>query len=278
MKRELRGALAVILAAVIWSFDGILCKLLPWSGLTVTGLRALVSVLPLGLARRRNGPLKLNPGTVLGALGMSLTGLLYMCSVKLTTAANAIALQYAMPLFVILLCVVVLHEKPTRADVVTAGFVMFGVLLCFWKSLSTGGGRLAGDLLALASAVTYALVFFCGSLPGVDAQDYVFLGALMSAPLSVSAFFDPAMTLEIKHIAVIVVLGLCVAGGYYFLSVGLKYVSPVTSALLANIEPVLCPVWAFLILREDPGLTTLFGAAVVIAAVSVYTVRKARMG
>lgn len=275
MNTELVGALEVFAAALFWSAEGVISKSLPWSGLTIFGLRNIVCVLALRLTRRSTR-VRLTPGTLLGALGMSLTGLLYTLSLKLTTAANAIVLQYAMPAIVILLCAIVLKQKPDRTEIVTMLCVLAGVVLCAWNGLMSGGGRLTGDLLALLSALTYSLFFFSARLPGGNARDYSYLGALMSVPYSIYAFFDPAMTVQPKHIAAIVALGLCVAGGYFFISLSLNHVHPVTSALLANLEPALSPLWAYLVLGEDPGVMTIIGAAVIILSVSVYSARKAK--
>ena len=253
------------------------CKYLPWSAWTIIGMRSLVCALALRLTRK-SWKVKITRGTLLGAIGMSVTGMLFLMATKLTTAANAIVLQYAVPVFVILFCWIAFHQKPTRADVITTICVLIGVVLCSLSGVLSGGGRLLGDLLAIASSVTYTLVFVSARFPDSNAQDYVYLGALMTVPFSLCAFFDPNMTLEIPHLLAITAMGLCLAGGYYFVSGSLSRVDPITSALLANLEPVLNPVWTYLFLGENPGVFTVIGACVVILSVTAYSIFGLKQG
>ena len=102
MKLRRTGSVLVALAAVSWSFAGVLSKSLPWHSVTRNGMRSLFAALLL-MGVRRTPRVRLTKGTLLGALGVSLTSLLYMLATQLTTAANAIVLQYAMPVFVIAL-------------------------------------------------------------------------------------------------------------------------------------------------------------------------------
>ena len=92
MTKSRLGALQVALAAISWSFAGALSKSLPWNRFTINGVRSLVAAVLLALARR-GVKVKLTRGTMLGAVGTALTGVLYMVAVKLTTSANAIVLQ-----------------------------------------------------------------------------------------------------------------------------------------------------------------------------------------
>ena len=272
MNQKRLGALDVALAAVSWSFAGVLGKSLPWSPLTMNGFRSLIAALLLGLSQ---GTMKvrLTRGTVLGALGVALTGILFMCATRLTSSAHAIVLQYAMPVFVILFSWIFFGQRPTRRNLVIAAFIMLGVVLCSWDGLA--GGNTLGDIIAILSAVTFAMVFFCAKIPGSDPRDYSYLGMLMCAPFSLYAFFDPHMTLRPVHWLIVVGLGVCLAGGYFFISRSMRRVAPITAALLANLEPILNPLWVFLFLGEQPGTLTLIGAGIVLVTATVYSLMPA---
>lgn len=269
MNKRTLGTLQVALAAICWSFGGVLCKWIPWGSLSVHGLRTLFAALFLMLLRR-SWKVKLTRGTCLGAVGTMLTSLLYITATKLTTAANAIVLQYAMPVFVILFCWIFYGQKPSRGNVVTAASILLGVVLCSCNGMA--GGSLLGDGLALCAGVTFALVFFCSRMPGANAQDYTFLGHAVGVPFALCALFDPAMTLEPTHWLAIVAMGACLALGYYLISLGMVNTSPVTAAFLANLEPILNPVWVFLFLGERPAPLTLLGAAIVLGTATVYSI------
>lgn len=263
------GSLQVALGALLWSFGGVFCKWIPWGGLSMHGVRTLFAALFLMLVRR-SWKVKLTKGTCLGALGVSATSLLYLTAAKLTTAANAIVLQYAMPVFVIAFCWIFYHQKPNRANVITAAFIMLGVVLCSAEGMAAG--NIWGDLLALSAAVTFSLVFFCGRMPGADSQDYTYLGHVVGVPFALCAFWDPAMTLNPVHWLAVIVMAACLAGGYYFVTRGMAKTSPVTAALLSNLEPVLNPIWVLLFLGEAPGALSLVGSAIVLASATVYSI------
>ena len=191
-----------------------------------------------------------------------------MIANKLTTAANAIVLQYAMTAVVILFNWLVYRQKPTKRDALTAFFVILGVVLCSADDLS--GGSMLGNMLAIVTAFTFALVFFCSKLPDANATDYNFIGLALCTPCILFAFNDPGATLTPGNILAQLGMGLGLAGGYGFISKGMKYASPLSAAITANIEPVLNPIWVFVFLGEAPGVTAILGAIVVLTTVTIY--------
>ncbi len=271
MKNQKLGALQVILAGVCWSFAGVFCKYIPWSAITIIGFRGLIASLLLGLSKGSFN-VKLTKANVLGAFGMAATSVLFLSATKLTTSANAITLQYAMPVFVILFCFLIFREKPTKLEIISTLCVLAGVVLCSWEGLTSGGGKLTGDLLGIASAVTYALVYFSVKLPGADSKEYVYLGALLNIPLMLYAPLDQSFVFNIKYLLCIIAMSAVFAAGYFFISRSFSNVSPITSAILSNFEPILNPVWVYIFLGEDPGIYTIIGAAVVIISATAYAV------
>ena len=268
LSRSRLGALQVALAAVSWSFAGVFSKSLPWNSFTINGMRSLFAAGLLALSRGRVG-VKPTKGTLLGAAGTALTGVLFMAATKLTSSANAIVLQYAMPVFVILFSWLFFGQKPRAKHVVIAAFIMCGVILCSWDGLT--GGNALGDGIALLSAVTFALVFFCARMPGADPRDYSYLGMLFCAPFALNAFFDPGVSANPAHWLIALGLGVCLAGGYFFISRSMSNVSPISAALLANLEPILNPLWVFLFLGERPGALTLVGSGIVLVTATIYS-------
>ena len=271
MKENHIGALQVALGAICWSFAGVLGKWLPWNALTINGIRSLVAAVLMGLSRR-SFRVHFSKGTVLGALGVMLTSILYMAAMKLTTSANAIVLQYAAPAFVILFCWLFYGQNPSLRSVVTAALIMVGVVLCFVDKL--GGGRLMGNILAILSAVTFALVFFCAKMPDTNPAEYSYLGLLLCVPTSLFGFYDPAMSADPRQWLAVIGLGLCLFGGYFFISAAMGKVSPIFTVLLSNLEPVLNPIWVALFLPqlgEIPGGLALIGSLIVLVTAGAYS-------
>ena len=273
-KRDVSGVVQILIAAILFSFSGLLTKWMPWSGLSLAGARAVFAVLVMGICRG-SYRVRLTGANMLAGASVMLTSVLFMIANKMTTAANAIVLQYAMPIFVILLCVIAYHQKPTKRDLLTVFFVLCEVILCFTDSL--GGGSIGGDLVAILSAITYSVVFFAARLPGCSPREYTYIGNLLSCPLVLCMAFDPAVSWG-EPIPYIIagVMGLFLSAGYMFFSAGIVKVPPVTAAILCNIEPVLNPIWVFLALGEMPGIPAILGAFVVLTTVTLYSLTGAK--
>ncbi len=270
----LSGAVLIAMGCVAWSFSGVLGKWTPWGPLSIIGARALLAALAFG--RLRGGyRIKPSKGTWLGALGVALTSLTFITANKLTTAANAIVLQYAMPAVVIMASWVLFKQRATKLDLVAAIVTMLGVALCFVSGLTVGNPL--GDLLALLSAVTFSVVFFAARLPGTDPMDYSYLGNVLSCVCLLAIPFDPGFVLSWQALLAALLMGICLTTGYWLFSRGMQAgVSPITASIVANIEPVVNPIWVFLALGEKPGVFTLLGAALVLCSVTVYSVVSAR--
>ena len=266
-----KGTLLVVLAALSWSVAGVLGKYTTWSPLATAGYRAIIATILMAIVRG-GVKIKFTKANLLGAFGCAATSIIFVFANKLTTAANAIVLQYALTAVVILFNWLIFRQKPTRRDSLTAIFVILGVVLCSADDLS--GGSMLGNLLAIVTAFTFALVFFCSKLPGASATDYNFLGLALCTPCIFFAANDPGATFTLSNILALTGMGVGLAGGYIFISYGMKYATPLSAAITANIEPVLNPVWVFIFLGEAPGITAILGAIIVLTTVTLYAIPK----
>lgn len=272
---EKKGTLLVALAAVSWSVAGVLGKYTTWTPLATAGMRALVAALVMAIVRG-GIKVKLTRGNLLGAFGCAATSIIFVFANKLTTAANAIVLQYAMPVVVILFNWLFYRQKPSRRDAATCVCVLTGVIFCSLDELSTEG--MLGNLLAITTAFTFALVFFCSRMPGADATDYNFLGLVLAAPALVSVIGNESCTFTLSNMLALTGMGIGLAGGYIFISKGMKLVSPLSAAITSNIEPVLNPMWVFIFLGEAPGVMAIIGAVIVLSTVTVYSLPRGAIG
>jgi drug/metabolite transporter (DMT)-like permease len=274
MKRETKAVVQIALACGIWSFSGLLSKLVPWDALSIVGFRSLIAALILGAFRRDFRP-RLTIGTWLGAGSVLATAILFIYATKLTSAANAIVLQYAMPVFVILYEAVFRRRRPGALQLWTVLAVACGVTLCFAQGFK--GGGMLGNVLSFISAATYAVMFLAGQRDDCDALSYTYLGALIGCALLLFMPFDPAIRPNLKEWGLAALMGVVLGLGYLAFSAGmLSGVSPLSAAIVANVEPILNPTWCFLFLDEWPGYLALAGAVVVLAAVSLYTILSSR--
>ena len=273
MKKKWHAVLLIAAAGTCWSFAGLLSKFAPWSALSLVGFRAVFAVLLLGWVRKSFRPVH-TLGNWLGGIGVVSTAILFIYANKLTSAANAIVLQYAMPAVVIILQGILFRVVPSKKDVVATLLVMTGVLLCFYQGL--GGGAFVGDMLSLLSSVTWALVFLAVRMPNVGAMSYAYMGNLLGCGFLIFMLFDPGIAAGgVTGWLAAMAMGLCLGVGYVCFGKGLEAgLSPTVAAIVSNVEPVLNPTWVFLFLGETPGALALMGAVIVLATVTWHSIWK----
>ena len=266
-----RGTLCVFLAAVLYSIGGLCIKLIPWSGMAINGGRTAIALVVIGLyLRLTNHRPRMNLWVLVGALAVCGTNILFSIANKLTTAANAIVLQFTAPIFVILFSILFFGKRPKRLDMLACGLVLGGVLLFFIDSLSAGG--MLGNVLALLSGISYAGVFLMNDMPDSDPISSVFWGDVISAVVGLP-YLGYETDFSKNILIALLVLGVFqVALAYILMVEGLKTTSPVTASLVSGIEPVLNPILVAVFYHEMIGPIALMGAMVVVGSVVLYNV------
>lgn len=271
-----RGTLCVFAAAVLYSIGGLCIKLIPWNGMSINGGRTAIALVVIGayLCWAKH-PLRMNRWVAFGALCVFGTNMLYSLANKLTTAANAIVLQFTAPIFVIIFSMIFFRKRPQKLDVLACSVVFGGIVFFFLDSLSMGGGL--GNLLALISGVAYAGVFMMNDMPSSDAISSVFWGDVLSAATGLP-FLMRETQFTPTAVTSLLILGVFqVALAYILLTIGLKTTPPVTASLVSGIEPVLNPILVAVFYKEKMGVLALVGAAVVVCGVVGYNVLKIRL-
>lgn len=270
-----KGTICVFLAAVLYSIGGLCIKVIPWNGMSINGGRNLIALLVIGgyLALTRHRP-KVSRGVLLGAVCICGTNTLFTLANKLTTAANAIVLQFTAPVFVMLLSAFLLRRRPKKQDIAVCAAVLLGVLLCFADNLEAGGAL--GNALALCAGLAYAGVFLLNDLPGGDPISSVFWGDVASAVIGLP-FLVQEKTFTPIAVCSLVILGAFQVGlAYILLTEGLKTTPAVTASLISGIEPVLNPILVAVFYHETIGPAALAGAAIVLVSVVGYNMVNAR--
>lgn len=274
MTRKL-GTIFVAISAVLYSIGGLCIKVIPWSGMSINGGRTAIALVVIGLYLMLvKHPLRFNRWILLGALCVFGANSLYAVANKLTTAANAIILQFTAPIFVLLFSTLFFHKKPKKLDCIACLAVFGGILFFFVDSLEMGGGL--GNFLALLSGVAYAGVFMMNDMPDSDAISSVFWGDVLSA-LTGLPFLLQETEFPPQAIVSIILLGVFqVALAYILLTIGLAVTTPVTACLISGIEPILNPILVALFYGEMVGHFAIVGAAIVIIGVVGYNLAQIR--
>lgn len=271
-----QGIFLVLVAATLFSMGGLCIKMVPWSPLAINGARSLISVMVLAVYLKMiKHKIVVNKAVLFGAVCMTGTTTLYCAANKLTTAANAIVLQFTAPIFVILLMWFIKKEKPRRLDV-TACLVVFAGILCFFID-GLLVGNMPGNFIAVLSGVCYAGVFMMNSFETSDTLSSVFLGHGLSALTGIGFVFGET-DFSGQSITGILLLGIFqMAIAYIFMSKGLEQVSAITASLTTAIEPILNPILVAIFWGEVISPVSLLGAAIVVIGVIGYNLIKIKL-
>ena len=275
MAQSRRGTLFVFLAALLYSIGGLCMKVIPWNGMAINGARTAIALVVIGgyLAWIKHPP-RLNRWVALGSVCVFGATALFSVANKLTTAANAIVLQFTAPIFVMLFSALFFRRKPSKLDLGACVLVFGGIVFFFVDGLSTGGT--AGNLLALLSGVAYAGVFMLNDMPDSDAISSVFWGDVISAVTGLPFLFRESDFSLVPMVSLVVLGVFQVAVAYILLTIGLKTTPSVTASLVSGIEPVLNPILVAVFYGEKMGSLALVGAAVVIGGVVGYNILRQR--
>jgi DME family drug/metabolite transporter len=286
------GRLQVLAAALLFSTGGAGIKAAAFTGLQVSALRSGIAALVLlmllrGLTRGRGMRLLvLSPAMLATGIVYAATVTLFVLSTKLTTAANAIFLQATAPLYLLLLAPLVLHERFRPRDVAFLLSVAAGLILCVIgqpQPTTTAPDPIKGNLLAVVCSITWALTLLglryiqrnqTQTTAGLSA---VTLGNLL-ASLAAWPFAWPLPVASAVEWATLVYLGVCQIGvAYVFLTAAMRVLPALEVSLLLLIEPVLNPIWTWMIRSERAGTYTIIGGVIIIAATAIKSIYDSRV-
>jgi len=258
----------LLIAALCWSLAGVLFKYVGWSGLAAGAGRGLIAAVFLLAVSWRSLHFTWSRLQLGAALAYAVCTVLFALANKLTTAANAILLQYTAPVWVALLGAWLLREHPTRGDWTTIVVVLGGLGLFLYDGLHLG--QLTGVLVSIASGVGFAVMtILLRKQKDGSALESIILGNLLCFLIGLPALAS-APALPASGWTALCVLGVVQLGFSYLLySRAIKHVTALEAVLIPVLEPVLNPVWVMLTVGERPSPLALLGGAIVLGAVTL---------
>jgi DME family drug/metabolite transporter len=270
--------LFVLGAALLWSTGGLFIKATTLGALELSFGRSLLAALVVAVLTRREG-FRLNFLTLVAAVLYAALLVLFVVANKLTTAANAIFLQYTAPVYVLVLEPLVFKERFRRADLITVAACVAGMSLFFVGRLRPED--VAGNLTALASGLCFALfLLLLRHQRGGESNraSSVIYGNLIICLVTLPAFARVAGSLTTKDVLIVSYLGVVQIGlAYTLFTLGIaRGVRSLDAGVVGYIEPMLNPVWVFLFLGERPSKWAVVGGCVIVAAVLAHTIGLAR--
>ena len=266
-----KSTLFVFLGAAMFALGGLFFKIIPWDALAIGSARSVLAAVCIFLFLLcRKHHFVLNKTVLAAAVSIACTNTLYALANKLTTAGNAIVLEYAMPVFAIIIMLVFYRKKPTKGELATCFFVLLGILCFFVDSISAGNAL--GNLLALLSGVSYACYFIFNSREESDPFTAILIAYGISLVIGLPSLLrtDVAGS-PLPVLLAVAGLGILQQGaGHIFLSLGIKDTPPVTASLISGIEPVLNPILVAVFYHELLTPISLLGATIVLISITAY--------
>ncbi len=259
-------------AGVFWSLSGVLTKSLPLDPLTIALFRGLFAGLALApFVPHRHWvfrPVMIPLGLVFGAM----TGA-YLGAVKMTTAANAIYLQYTATFWVVPLGMLFLGERPDRRALVGIALAMLGIAVIVGWGYDGRPDEWKGVALGLASGLGFAAV--ATGMRGLRDLDPVWLSSVynllgaMALGLWIGVSGREITCPTLPQGAVLLAFGVIqMALPYVLFARGLREVGTAEAGLIALVEPILNPIWVVLVVGERPAIPTLIGGLFLLSGVA----------
>jgi DME family drug/metabolite transporter len=265
--------LLVLGAAILWSTGGLFIKATHLSPLALSFGRSLFAAITLVILTRREG-FGINRISAVTSILYAALLILFVVATKLTTAANAIFLQYTAPVYVLVLEPLFYKERFRVRDLATVTACIAGMSLFFVGKLRPQD--LSGNMFALASGACFALFFLLlrhAKARQVNRATSTIYGNLIVVLICAPAFFGAVEHgIAAADLARLAYLGIVQIGFAYLLFTlamarGLRSLD---AGIIGYIEPVLNPIWVFLFIGERPSGWAIIGGAIIIASVMVH--------
>ncbi|MFN4260589.1 MAG: DMT family transporter [Gemmataceae bacterium] len=272
-----QGRVCIALAALLWSTSGAFTKMLttdtglgldlpPVPALAIAFYRVLFAGLVLvPLMRRRD--VSFRPLMLVMAASFAVMNVLFVTAMAWGPAANAILLQYTAPMWMYLASIWLLGEAPDRRGSIALAVGLLGIAVIV--AGGWGSEQVPVIVIALGSGVAYAGVMICLRVLRDASSRWLTIinhlcGALVLLPL---LFWQTSPTGP--QLLVLFVFGAVQMGLPYWLAArGLRSVSPQEAGTITLLEPILNPLWAYLVAGDLPPSLTFVGGAFILGALA----------
>ena len=263
-----KAVVLLVITALLWSTGGFLVKSINLNPFAIAGARSLIAALVITMMIRK--PLfTWSPYQWGGAVTYAATVILYVVANKLTTAANVVLLMYTAPISVIAFAPWFLGEKSSVRDWLAVLFIMTGIVIFFLDRLSPAG--FLGNILAVLSGISFGwMTLFLRKQKRGSPVESVLLGNLIAAAVGMPFLFRSEIP-PVEEIGLLLALGVLQLGVSYLLySRAIKHVEAFQAVLVTMLEPILNPVWVFLLHGERPSQWAIAGGILVLLTVALH--------
>ncbi len=279
----LRDRLNVVIGGVLFSTGGVAIKAAALTGWQLSCFRSFVAgvAVLLLVPNARHG---WSWRSLVVAVPYAATFTLFTLANKLTTAANAIFLQDTAPFYILLLGPLLLGERIRRNDIALMLALIIGLGLIFnsiQNSSEIATNPELGNLLATCAGLSWALTVIGLRWIAIRSKKHkeqpeaaVVTGCFLASLMAVFFSFPVESSTTVDWL-IIFYLGVFQIGlAYSLIAKGIRSISALETSLLLLVEPVFSPIWAWLLLAENPGFLSILGGSIVISATAIHSFQK----
>lgn len=226
----------------------------------------------------RDKKIKFEKDIISNLCAVSYAGILifFVVATKMTTAANAIFLQFTAPIYLLFLEPIFLKTGFKKRNLFIILICIFGMALFFFGKLEIG--NIYGNLFAILAGISFALfsLFLKWKKQihkSVNTLSILVVGNFLVSIVCIPIVFD-SLEINLTEAVILVYMGAVQIGiSYIIFSEGIKYVSATESMIIAMLEAIFNPIWVFLGVGETPSIFAVIGGAIIFSAIILYNVQ-----
>lgn len=268
-----KGLIFISFAALLWSSGGLFIKILSLDAYQISFFRSLIAVLTIvtiTLFQKKSLRFEFDIISILCSITYAFILILFVIATKLTTAANAIFLQFTAPIYLLILEPIFLKTKFEKRNLIALIFCLIGMTLFFFGKLDFLS--IKGNLFAIGSGICFALFsLFLKWKKQIHKSEstiiYIIAGNLLVCIFCLPIVFDK-LIIDANQLLILIYMGVFQIGiSYIIFNEGIKYISATESMIIAMLEAVLNPIWVFIGVGEVPTIYSIIGSIIILLAI-----------
>ncbi|MEO8209630.1 MAG: DMT family transporter [bacterium] len=268
-----KGLIYISFCALLWSSGGLFIKVLTLDAFQISFYRSAIAALTIfiiSVTRKISLKFEFDIISILCSLTYALILILFVVATKLTTAANAIFLQFTAPIYLLILEPIFLKTKFEKKNLIALIFCFFGMTLFFFGKLDLSSIR--GNLFAIGSGICFALFsLFLKWKKQIHKTEstiiYIVTGNILVCLFCFPVIYDK-LVVDSTQLLILLYMGIFQIGiSYIIFNEGIKYISATESMIIAMLEAILNPIWVYLGVGEVPTIYSIIGSVIIILAI-----------
>jgi len=268
-----KGLIYISFTAFLWSTSGFFIKYLTINAFQISFYRSIVAALTIYiicLVRKQQIKFEFDRVSSFAAIFYAGILILFVMATKMTTAANAIFLQFTAPMYLVVLEPLLLKTKFEPKNIITVIICILGMILFFFGKLEIG--NIYGNLIAICSGICFAMFSLLLKYKKIRNKSENTLNTIIMGNLLVGlvAFFFvfPDFKVDMNQSLILLYMGAVQIGiSYIIFNEGIKYVSATESMIIATLEAMFNPIWVFIGIGEAPTIYSILGGCIIFGAI-----------